>query len=308
MKKNFFVLAGLLSIPVLLNGQTLKKQNQILKDSIEVVNQRFQIEHSANQTLQIEVANLKKDHGWLVQKHDSLNQVFVKLNERYEYETDSLLAVVSDVRAENERLEVTIDSLNGVVSGLEHNLDSAVAYKLRQEKVWKRAKYFNFGYDMQDFTNDKVRKSPFTQEFSFSMTTGRTFYLHRRPILDMIKFGLDWSYFDLTYGRYESDYEDDECMNKAEVGMQFGPSVTVNPVDYLKVSAYFRYAPSYAMAFDDDFVFHGGFGSFYNVGLSVAYKVISVGIEHRWGTSSFVLNDLADWSTKDLKLYIGFRF
>lgn len=308
MKKNFFILAGLLSIPVLLNGQTLKKQNQILKDSIEVVNQRFQVEHAANQTLQIEVANLKKDHGCLVEKHDSLTQAFAKLNDRYEYETDSLLTVVSDVRAVNERLEVTIDSLNGVVSGLEHNLDSAVAYKLRQEKVWKRAKYFNIGYDMQEFTNDKLSTSPYSQDFSFSLTAGRTFYLHRRPILDLIKFGLDWSYFDLTYGRYSSEFEDDECINKAEIGMQFGPSVTVNPIDFLKVSAYFRYAPSFAMAFDDSFAFHGGFGSFCNVGLSVAYKVISVGIEHRWGTSSYVLNDLADWSTKDFKLYIGFRF
>lgn len=72
----------------------------------------------------------------------------------------------------------------------------------------------------------------------------------------MIRFGLDATWFDLNYTNYKLEYrwednydeeEEPETSNfhQAEIGMQVGPSVTVNPVGKLNVNAYFRFAPQF---------------------------------------------------------------
>ena len=74
----------------------------------------------------------------------------------------------------------------------------------------------------------------------------------------MIRFGLDATWFDLNYTNYKLEYrwednydeeEEPETSNfhQAEIGMQVGPSVTVNPVGKLNVNAYFRFAPVFQL-------------------------------------------------------------
>lgn len=57
--------------------------------------------------------------------------------------------------------------------------------------------------------------------------------------------------------------------------------------------------------------YSGGYASFFVSGLSVAYKVISVGVEKRWGTVKYDRSD-TDEKTKfkvsGPRFYIGFRF
>lgn len=92
-------------------------------------------------------------------------------------------------------------------------------------------------------------------------------------------------YFDISAAGYEMNNEEggkDDTYHFT-AGMHIGHSVTVNPIDNLKASVYFRYAPSYAGMYADDEYYSGGYASFFVSGLSVAYKVISVGVEKRWG-------------------------
>lgn len=122
----------------------------------------------------------------------------------------------------------------------------------------------------------------------------------------MIKFGIDATWFELSYAKYSepdvfaeggsytrayndysSGYEDyyeedfDLGIHQIDASMHVGPSVTVNPVGDLKVAAYFHYVPTYSMVVIDD-SFGQGYVSNFAFGASVAYKAISVGIEHRW--------------------------
>ena len=68
--------------------------------------------------------------------------------------------------------------------------------------------------------------------------------------------------------------------------MQFGPSVTINPVHHLKVSGYFRVTPSYSMLYMDE-TFHHHYVTMLNAGCAVAWKAISLGVEWRWGSAKY---------------------
>lgn len=246
------------------------------------------------------------------------------------------------------------ESLNTVVEE-RNNLETEALYK----KIWNdRAKYFNISYVKQSLSIQDANCT-WNNSIGVALTRGRTYYLHKKPILGMIKFGIDWSFFDVNFSLYEDkfgflsgengnayggnyynpseeynvqerydDYNDEgagsaEKMYQAEIGMQIGPSVTINPIDHLKVNGYFRVTPSYSMLYYGD-EFNGSYGTFFSAGGAVSYKVISIGVEGRWGNTKY--NNLVDlggmlgdddsedsmpkskWKTGSTRFYISFRF
>lgn len=315
----------LLIFSVNLSAQTLKKQNQMLKDSITVINKTIETQKSAIDSLKLVGKTLVSDLKKVMIDKDSLEAVIDNKeaeNSDLSSLNDSLKIELSKAYSVNEIKEGTIDSLESVVQGLNYEILELKNYYKKQEKIWGRSKYFNLGYNMENLTNDDST-SELTRTFGTSITIGRTFYLHKSPIAGMIKFGLDWSYIDINaagynykYSYWESDSEgsnntletDEYSIYKMEVGMQFGPSVTVNPIDYLKISAYFRYSPCYSVVLDDALQFNGSYGSYMNAGLAVSYKVISVGYEMRWGTSNISYENASKWDAKGSKVYISFRY
>lgn len=308
-----------------LSAQTLRKQNQMLKDSIEVKNKTIETQKVTIDSLALVGKSLISDLNELKQDNDSLETVIdnkIEENSDLLSENDSLKIELSEAYSVNDRKEETIDSLEFIVENLNTEVHGLKNYYKKQDKIWGRKKYFNLGYNMENLNNDDAA-SELSRKFGASMTIGRTFYLHKNPILGMIKFGLDWSYIDLNAAGYNYKYtyvnnengnssnniETDEYgIYKMELGMQFGPSVTVNPVDYLKVNVYFRYSPSYSVILDDGFQFNGSYGSYMNFGLAVSYKVISLGYEMRWGTSNISYDNSSKWDAKGSKVYISFRY
>ena len=94
------------------------------------------------------------------------------------------------------------DSLQRVVDDLSQQLRHQKNEEL-DRKIWKnRSKYFNLGYVKQslvfkDFGDEKLKN-----DFGVSISWGKTYYLHKKPLLGMLKFGLDWSWVDLNYSKY----------------------------------------------------------------------------------------------------------
>lgn len=232
------------------------------------------------------------------------------------------------------------DSLRQVVTELSSQLETARTAE-SDRKIWKnRAKYFNMGYVKQTLTGQDGGE--LKSDLGASISWGRTYYLHRKPLFGMLKFGLDWSWLDLNYAKYglgdyagngyddgEGPYEGEDWVDEdfpttahhAEIGMSFGPSVTVNPVGHLKASAYFRVTPSFSGIYIDDF--GSGYATFFNVGGAISYKAISLGVETRWGQSKYKnlveggYDEVTDeelpspkvkLKTKSLRFYISFRF
>lgn len=210
--------------------------------------------------------------------------------------------------------------------------DQDAKTELHNRKVWNdRKSYFNIYYCLQDLEyvggEEKLES-----KWSFGFASGKTFYFPKRPIMGM-KLGIDWTFIDLNGSCYDpieentdlpsfppgydipSYYDELDKIYKAEVGMQFGPSITINPVSHLKVNAYFRVQPSYS-AFYDGNDFYGAYATYFNCGATVAFKMISVGVEQRWGTTKYKIetDDINNKKitqkikTKGPRFFVSFRF
>ena len=205
------------------------------------------------------------------------------------------------------------------------------------DRIWKRrSKFINIGYVFQTLTFPELGDMTWKSDLGVSFSSGQTYYLHKKPIAGMMKFGLDVTWFDVNYVKYSgnvsglnapSDSEMDFSLglHQADIALQLGPSFTINPIDHLKVAVYFRYMPTLSFVIlDNEFGYN--YVSFFNAGLSVSYKVISIGFENRWGTATYNnisansidedmdnLGDLANsfrrkLKTNSMRLYISFRF
>lgn len=299
-----------------LSAQTLKKQNQMLKDSIGVMQKVIDEKTTANQTLSKENSTLKSKHALLLATKDSLDGAQKNLLGKYKelsVENDQLKDSLFVYRNQNKALRNQVDSLNTSLVNLTNEMNAKLEYLARQEKIWKRSKYFYIAYGMTLL--DRGNGQPkLNSDFAFSIGRGKTYYLHKKPLLGMIKFGLDWTFFDIAIAQYEEEdglyTRDDSDIYKGEISMQFGPSITVNPIDFLKVNLYFRYDPTYSMMFNTNGnEFKGNYGSYFNTGLAASYKVISLGYEYRWGSTSYKIDDENQtWKTSGNYFYISFRF
>lgn len=229
-----------------------------------------------------------------------------------------------------------IDSLQRVID----DLNSQLTTQKKIERVWEgRAKYFNISYVNQKLIFKDFDVPDLKNDFGVALSWGKTYYLHKKPLLGMLKFGLDWSWVDLNYAKYtivEPGYEGPEGQHyesnetgghQLEYGMQFGPSVTINPIQDLKVSLYFRLTPSFSGMYMSD-GFNYNYATFYNFGGAIAWRVISLGVEGRWGSAKY--NEFAPevtdegflegdssyeegpsktkLKTSSVRFYIGFRF
>ena len=135
-----------------------------------------------------------------------------------------------------------------------------------------------------------------------SATYVHTYMLHRKPIARFLGIGLDVSFFDATYANYTIDdmerwgmIDPDDFdamhdptqfqnveMHKMEYSLQIGPSVTLTPGKHFTFSVYARYAPTFSGVYIK-YDFFGNYASMFNLGGSVAWRNIGVGIEARMG-------------------------
>lgn len=257
-----------------------------------------------------------------------------------------LLSPVGIIAQEIEQTDINIqkiDSLQQAVNTLSSKVQTQEDDK-HNEEIWKnRKKYLNIGYVNQTLVHEEVQGLEWKSDYGFSFSYGRTYYLHKKPLFKMLKFGLDLTIPDITYVKYSSptffkeeqvgnnDDEDivDLGMHQIDLGVHIGPSITLNPVDHLKIGTYFHFAPSASVVILDDEV-NTQYVSFLTFGGSIAYKAISLGVEGRWGSAnykSFSVSDEEDYNdeenenvtnifssdknrlkTKSVRFYISFRF
>lgn len=194
-----------------------------------------------------------------------------------------------------------------------------------------RTKYRNISYSMQTLSSrvDNVNLNE-KNNFGAAFTTGRTYFVHKTPILGMIRFGVDATWFDINYNNYsvlQTEHFDDETssivekgIHQAEISVHTGPSVTINPISKLNVHLYFRYAPTFSGLYQNG-SFLGNYASYFVTGGSVSYGVIGLGVEARFGSCNYnELFKLGDddgfltpsisgpLKTSGMRAYVSFRF
>lgn len=340
----------------MMQSNVLQTEQVVLLDSLENLTHALDSVKSLQQKLSSDYAKVKEqmnNSGTLV---DSLLEVnALQSSELYALQltNDSLNARIQALMAEREILIGYVDSLMALQ---EHKEQEFV-----DMKRWARTSWFNLSYSLQKINSDLYR-TELQPDYAFGLTFGRTYYLHKKPLANMIRFALNWSYLDLNMAQYsipysdridedgstsitdgvyenssdiymggnrvpdfiEDIYDDDDDDNasaqyKIEAGMQFGPSIWVNPIGDLMIQAYFHYAPTFSILLDDELSYYSSYASFFNSGVTLSYKAIGFGLEARWGTSTYsqeVYNEALEdfetqnmkWKTKGMRVFLSFRF
>lgn len=175
---------------------------------------------------------------------------------------------------------------------------------------WKKKKYNRISFNIPRFSPLFV-EDDYPVTFSAGLHCGRNIFLNERPIAGILKFGIDagmtLDYMGIDMDRDYSDYEgpsgylgsepleedaDMDMLRKFSghhitFGIAVGPSVTVNPIDKLRLCGYFHVVPS-ASFFVQGISMNVGFTPFLKYGLEVSYGFIGLGIEHNSGMGTYL--------------------
>ncbi len=140
---------------------------------------------------------------------------------------------------------------------------------------------------------------------SLSLEYGRTYFINgKRPVANMIRFGIDISWVDLQYASFTINGTDEYDLpvktdsHFINTGLQIGPSVTVTPKKEFNFKAYVHYAPSMTFFALSDFSdLKTGYAGYITGGVHASYKFITLGMEFRGATanmSAFSTDSLED--------------
>ena len=198
-----------------------------------------------------------------------------------------------------------------------------------QKQLWRgRSKYLYLSYGFQRLNGNSEHVQA---DYGVALIHGRTYYLHKSPIARRFMIGIDWNRVDLNFAKYPDLPVSDTTpeltdlgIMQAEAGMGMGPSLTAGLVSHLKACLYCHVTPSASMVRQDgDCTFR--YATFMNVGLTLSYKVISVGVEQRWNLLKTDYGDIrlsriddagdvaalsanGKLRTNNLRLFVGFRW
>lgn len=182
-------------------------------------------------------------------------------------------------------------------------------------KEWRK-KFIDLSFTNATLSQDNVKD--LKSNYGAAFTVGRTFFLHK-PIGDMLRFGIDVTWFDINYTNYDIEHITYLDSNKyqyhqGEVSMHVGPSITFEPIKKLSVHAYFQYAPTFATIYTgDNETFYGNYASLWGVGGNVSYGVVGLGIESRFGDTNYKPIGSSDSeniksSLSGFRAYLTFKF
>lgn len=162
----------------------------------------------------------------------------------------------------------------------------AIEATARQDEFRNKHRTFSYSAMTMDRGDYKVKSN-----YGAAFTTTRTYFLHRKPIAGFMKFGIDATWFDISYNNYTApiyirDEADRTQIHQAEIGVQAGLSLTFNPVDRLNIYIYGRYAPTFSAQYYNGI--SGNYAGYWIGGGSVSYGVFGLGAEYRTGDSNYV--------------------
>lgn len=202
-----------------------------------------------------------------------------------------------------------------------------------QQYYRPRKRYINLSFSQLEMARTTLPS--LKSNYGAAFTVGRTYPVHRVPLAGIVSFGIDATWIDLNYTNYKIKYiySDEQqidrdinldqtslsYLHQADIGMQVGPSITVNPIADLNIHAYFRYAPTFSLLVGEDAI-RSGYASYFVGGGTVSYGVIGLGVEARFGNCNYMTlgNDGGDEQNSGdnkfkskfsgMRFYVTFRF
>lgn len=192
---------------------------------------------------------------------------------------------------------VRVTTLNDIIAQESKN-STDVAYDQHLRKIWGKTNYFNISYDKTTLSSDELPlggatlgSNEFKNKFGMGIQWGKTFKLHKKPLGNLLFFGIDFTWMDVNFNQYDKadkitpGYSDDTSFaiktmpwhNKKttlDYGISVGPSFTLYPFTPLHSNA------------TDNIRFHGYFHLGYK-GEAFFIKEVGDGTQHAWGHGLF---------------------
>ena len=191
----------------------------------------------------------------------------------------------------------------------------------RLEQSWGKGKYLNVGYALSQSGTDfsAVEKS----SLAFFISRGRSYLFPAEPVANVVKFGFDVNWVDLSFAKYasvdplpghggESPIPDLGRMSLQLGLIGVGPNVSVVPFGtsdsaarYLKASVYFHYQPTvgaYMLADGGEYDLSWAYCNMFRLGGRLKWKFIGIGMEGYWGSGNFRSIDLMSMLPEDAGL------
>lgn len=113
----------------------------------------------------------------------------------------------------------------------------------RQQKIWRKSNPLTLSIGGQKLTNMDA-DIKYKSNLAVGLSKMRTFYVHPKPLANMVKIGIDAVWFDLSYARYEK--------GKGVKGIMNGLTGTVTDGVYDNMDDYFDHAYNEALDYDDE--------------------------------------------------------
>lgn len=173
------------------------------------------------------------------------------------------------------------------------------------DPAWTYTSYLNLGYTIDQQLNIAGTSFGYSSKWGASVQVGNSYMLPQSALFDILKFGLDATWFDLSGVQYGNSYND---FYHITAGMGIGASVHLAPLARmseglrpLRVEGYCRFVPSYSLLLtkyksgveeDDDksgseYNGRGAFVPVVSVGVGIDYRAIGIGYEYRFGNAKY---------------------
>lgn len=220
-------------------------------------------------------------------------------------------------------------------------------------KIMQKNTFLNIGLDWTKMSSEEfpAAAGAFAYEhknkLGLGLQWGRTFNFHSKPLADILFLGLDFTWLDFNFNKYNEDpvpakYSDgnseEHCMpwhkekTTFDYGMSLGPSVTLYPLvgvkkkgtDNIRMQLYFHVGYGLEAAIIKDGVIENektkdghalGHGLFTSIGANLTWDFIGIGYEFRNdGKLSYKVreddydNGSINIKEKTGRLYLQFRF
>lgn len=182
-------------------------------------------------------------------------------------------------------------------------------------KEWLK-KFINLSFADTKISQKNIQD--LKSNYGVAFTVGKTYFLHK-PIGNMLRFGIDATWFDINYSNYKIEHitywESDKYQyHQGEISIHLGPSITFKPTKKIAAHIYFQYAPTFAILYTGDSeTFYGNYASLWMAGGHVSYGFIGLGLESRFGNANykpFGTSDNVDInsSLSGFRTYLTFKF
>lgn len=118
----------------------------------------------------------------------------------------SQATIVSQATQELEVQQDSIGILQSQLTGLQNKIVSDSIQRAQEERnadIWKKSAPVILGYNWQSLTdNSNILTPKYKSSVAINLSTRRTFYLHKKALGSMAKFGLDLTWMDMSMAMY----------------------------------------------------------------------------------------------------------